>query len=68
MHNTLTKNTCSTVENYTTHHAVYLWLASLCQIYDIDPVVVEVFHATIEVLPQKGAGLTRQRDPSKAQL
>lgn len=54
--------------NSETHHAVYLRLASLRQIYDIDSVVVEVFHAAVEVLPQEGAGFTRQGDASKTQL
>lgn len=53
---------------YETHHAVYLWFAPLCQVDDIDSVVVEVFHAAVEVLPQKGAGFTGQRDASKTQL
>lgn len=51
-----------------THHTVYLWLAPLCQVYDVDSVVVEVLHAAVEVLPQKGARFTRQWDASEAQL
>lgn len=57
-----------TLKLHATHHAVYLRLASLRQIYDIDSVVVEVFHAAVEVLPQKGARFTRQGDASKTQL
>lgn len=45
-----------------------LWLAPLGQVDDIDPVVVEVFHAAVEVLPQKDAGFTGQRDAAEAQL
>lgn len=51
-----------------THHAVDLRLASLGQVYDIDPVVVEVLHAAVEVLPQEGAGFSRQGDAAEAQL
>lgn len=57
-----------TAVNSNTHHAVNLRLASLCQVYNIDPVVVEVFHAAVEVLPQKGARFTRQWDASETQL
>lgn len=51
-----------------TYHAVYLWLASLCQVYDIDSIVIKVFHAAMEVLPEEGAGFTGQRNASKTQL
>jgi len=47
---------------------VNLRLASLCQVYNVDAVVVEVLHAAVEVLPQEGAGFPRQRDASEAQL
>ena len=64
----LTLTHADTLKVHQTYHTVYLWLASLCQVYDIDPVVVKVFHAAVEVLPQKGAGFTRQRDAPKTQL
>jgi len=47
---------------------VYLWLAPLGQVDDVDPVVIEVLHAAVEVLPQEGAGFTGQRDASETQL
>lgn len=50
------------------YHTVYLWLASLCQVYDVDAVVVEIFHAALEVLSEEGSRFTWQRDASKAQL
>lgn len=51
-----------------THHAVDLQLAPLRQIDDVDPVVVQVLHAAMEVLPQEGAGFAGQRDASETQL
>lgn len=51
-----------------THHAVYLRLASLGQVYNIDPIVVEILHAAVKVLPQESAGLSGQRDPAETQL
>lgn len=51
-----------------THHAVDLWLASLCQVDDVVTVVVQVLHAAVEVLPQEGAGFARQRDAPETQL
>lgn len=59
---------CRAVNLRATYHAVYLRLASLRQVYDVDAVVVEVFHAAVEVLPQKGAGFAGQRDASETQL
>lgn len=51
-----------------THHAVYLRLASLGQVYNIDPIVVEILHAAVKVLPQESAGLSGQWDPAETQL
>lgn len=51
-----------------THHAVDLRLASLGQVYNIDPIVVEILHAAVKVLPQESAGLSGQRDPAETQL
>lgn len=48
------------------HHTVYLRLSPLCQVDDIDSIVVEVLHAAMKVTSNKGARFTRQRDPSKA--
>ena len=45
-----------------------LQLAPLRQVNDVDAVVVQVFHAAVEVLPEEGAGFARQRDASEAQL
>lgn len=47
---------------------MYLGLASLGQVYDIDCVVVQVLHTTVKVLPQKCAGFARQRDSSETKL
>lgn len=47
---------------------MYLRLASLGQVYNVDPVVVEILHAAVKVPPQEGAGLPGQRDPAEAQL
>lgn len=47
---------------------MYLWLASLSQVYDVDSVIVEVFYAAMEVLPEEGARFPRQRNATKAQL
>ena len=41
------------------YHAVDLGLASLCQVNDVDTVVVEVLNAAVEVLPEEGSGLSR---------
>lgn len=51
-----------------THHAVDLRLASLRQVDDVVPVVVQVLHAAVEVPPQEGAGLPGQRDAPETQL
>lgn len=51
-----------------THHAVYLRLASLGQVYNVDPIVVEVLHAAVKVPPQESAGLSGQWDPTETQL
>lgn len=51
-----------------THHAVDLRLASLRQVDDVVPVVVQVLHAAVEVPPQEGAGLAGQRDAPETQL
>lgn len=51
-----------------THHAVYLRLASLGQVYNIDPIVVEILHAAVKVLPQESSRLSGQRDPTETQL
>ena len=47
------------------HHAVYLGLASLGQVDDVDPVVVQVLNAAVEVLPDEGARLARKGDTPK---
>lgn len=47
---------------------MYLRLASLGQVYNIDPIVVEILHAAVKVLPQESAGLSGQRDPAETQL
>ena len=44
------------------HHAVYLGLASLGQVDDVDPVVVQVLNAAVEVLPDEGARLAGKGD------
>lgn len=51
-----------------THHAVDLRLASLRQVDDVVPVVVQVLHAALEVPPQEGAGFAGQRDAPETQL
>lgn len=51
-----------------THHAVDLRLASLRQVDDVVPVVVQVLHAAVEVPPQEGAGFAGQRDAPETQL
>lgn len=51
-----------------THHAVDLRLASLGQVYNIDPIVVEILHAAVKVLPQESPRLSGQRDPAETQL
>lgn len=45
-----------------------LRLASLGQVDDVVPVVVQVLHAALEVPPQEGAGFPGQRDAPEAQL
>lgn len=51
-----------------THHAVDLRLASLGQVYNIDPIVVEILHAAVKVLPQESPRFSGQRDPAETQL
>lgn len=50
------------------YHGVDLRFASLGHVDDIDPIVVEVLQAAMEILPQKGPRLSWQRNSSKTKL
>lgn len=56
------------VKNKHPHHSVDLRFASFSEVDDIDTIVVEVLHTTMEVFPQERAWLSRKRDASKTEL
>lgn len=50
------------------YHTVNLGFASLGKINDVHSVVVEVLQAAVKVPPEKGPGLSWERDSTKAEL
>lgn len=50
------------------YHGVYLRLPSLGEIDDVHSVVVEVLHAAVKVPSEERSRLSRERDPTKAEL
>lgn len=51
-----------------THHAVNLGFLALGQVDDVHPVVVEVLHASLEVLPEEGSRFSGQRNAADTEL